>query len=64
MIKKLWQHKVPQPPEACDADPIVPSWDSERGTLPSHYVCADCGRPIKQVDSNEGPEALKSLFRF
>lgn len=64
-MRKLWQHKVPQGwDEGCEADPIIPSWDSDKGTLPSHYVCADCGEPIKQVDENEGPEGLKAMFRF
>ena len=57
--KQLWQHVRPKGVDECDADPVRPSVGRD-----SVIECAACGDPIRKVSANEGPEALKSLFRF
>lgn len=52
-MAQKYQHRIPQ-----DTDHTVrPDPDHPR-------KCARCGLAIKPVKDNEGPESLKSLFRF
>lgn len=56
---KRYQHKVPQRPD----EQLLPYHDVQ----PHHNdrrSCATCLQPIKAVDENDGPEALKSMFRM
>jgi hypothetical protein len=54
--KPLYQHVRPQ------------DFDESKGHLVTpkggRMICATCGKAIKRVDENDGPEGLKALFRF
>ena len=57
--KQLWQHVTPQDSEQMHEEEVSPV-----NATAARPRCATCGKAIAKVDENEGPEALKALFRF
>ena len=57
--KQRWQHITPQDSREMHEEEVSPV-----NAAAAKPRCATCNKPIAKVDENEGPEALKALFRF